>query len=414
MRLGKRYDLVLPFDTPYRLRRFTKIMPYADARDIVRSALAPLAQAVTRLREMGLPQVMVAELPPPAFDENEFEARHGFKCRRDTLYKATLLFNDVLREICREVGAIVISAWSDMVDQRGYLKSEFALDGGHLNRAAGVLILRKIIAATLSDLHACVNSHRYELAYKLAEADRQSQASAQVESLAREFHTVGICRTKIPELVVDRLVAALEFESDVGNRHARVDWSGNPVVPFSTVMRAAMPDQSVLDLLYETLYAPEIASLMQRCMGRDVWYANSRPFQSLPHLEEGSGPQFPHHDGCPPHVLRSIIYLVDVDEENGPFEYVDDSGTRHHVLGARGTLFIFDGNRLLHRATPPRARERRSIDFVILPRLPSQPRRVMWAGINNWPGDPFHFSINGMRASPPCVEQIIATNPLSG
>jgi hypothetical protein len=89
-------------------------------------------------------------------------------------------------------------------------------------------------------------------------------------------------------------------------------------------------------------------------------------------------------------------------------------GSKHRVLGPKGTMFIFDANRLKHRAVPPRSRECRSIDFVILPRMKSQPRRVLWSGINNWPGDPFHFSGNGMRASPPCPDLLMETNPLAG
>jgi hypothetical protein len=149
-------------------------------------------------------------------------------------------------------------------------------------------------------------------------------------------------------------------------------------------------------------------------MNGDVWYAGCRPFRSLPHQGEGSGPQAFHHDACPPHVLRAIIYLVDVDEENGPFEYISADGSSRRVLGPKGTMFVFDANRLKHRAVPPRARERRSIDFVILPRMKSQSRRVLWSGTNNWPGDPFHFSVNGMLASPPCPGLLMEINPLAG
>jgi hypothetical protein len=238
--------------------------------------------------------------------------------------------------------------------------------------------------------------------------------SASAQALGREFHEFGICRTAISREAASRIAESLRYELDVGNRHARLDWAGNSVTPFSSFVRASAPDQDTLDFVFQTVYAPEIDSIMRLCMGGEIWYANCRPFMSLPHDSEGAGPQSFHHDGCPPHVLRAIIYLVDVDKDNGPFEYVATDGTNQLVVGPRGTMFIFDANRLLHRASPPRARYRQSVDFVILPRMKSQPRRMLWAGNNNWPGDPFHFSINGMRTSPASAETILRVNPLAG
>lgn len=412
--LKDEYDLILPYETPYGVREGSKIMPYSVARRAAQKAFAPIAKALERLKKMGLPRLMVAELPPPSLDQAYFDKLHGFTCPLDTRYKATVLFNEVLREACAQVGVKVVSIWSEIVDERGYLRHEFELDGVHLNREACLAALRQIIAGTISESLHCVNARRYELAYTLRQIEPAGSASAKIAELVREFHETGICRTEIPTSVADILAEKLDYTLDMGNHHARVDWFGNTVAPVSTQIKAAAPSQDFLDLLHETLYGQELSSLVQGCMGGDVWYANCRPFLSLPHQNEGEGPQAFHHDGCPPHVLRAIIYLVDVDEENGPFEYLAADGSARRILGPRGTTFIFDANRLRHRATPPRIRERRSVDFVILPRMKSQERRLLWAGLNNWPGDPFNFSVNGMRASPPCSSDIMEVNPLKG
>jgi lysophospholipase L1-like esterase len=410
------YDIVLPYESPYAVRKGAKIMPYGVAREMARDALAPIAQGLIELRNMGLQRVLVSELPPPTLNQERFDAIHGFPCPVDTRYKATIVFNNALREVCAEAGATVVSFWPEVVGEDGYLRNEFELDGVHLNRAGNLRSLSRILSAAVNDgLRYCLNARRYELAYKLRDASPPEELpSACAQAAAREFHELGICRTAISPEVASRIAESLIYEFDVGNRHARLDWAGNTVTPFSPFVRGAAPDQETLDLLFQAVYAPEIDSIMRLCMGGEVWYANCRPFMSLAHDSEGAGPQSFHRDGCPPHVLRAIIYLVDVDVDNGAFEYVGADGTNQLVVGPRGTTFIFDANRLLHRASPPRARNRQSVDFVILPRMKSQPRRVLWAGNNNWPGDPFHFSINGMRTSPTSGETILRVNPLTG
>jgi hypothetical protein len=321
-------------------------------------------------------------------------------------------FQDRIK-ICAASGATFLDIWPEYLDERGYLRPEFELDGVHLNRSASMITVRRLIETALGKPYS-VNNRRYELAHRLVDTTDLEAATTEFEALAKTFHQTGICRLQLPTATADALKAQLDFSQDVGNRHARMDWFGNTVKPFSDQMLAAEPPQESLDLLYQILYGPQVAPLMQRCMGGDVWYVNCRPFKSLPHTGKGDGPQAFHCDGAPPHILRALLYLVDVDGENGPFEYVGPSGNPERVTGPKGTFFIFDANRLEHRAVPPRGRLRESIDFVILPRTKSQPRIVLWSGLNNWPSDPFHFSVNNMRASPPLTGKIIETNPATG
>ena len=413
--LRDEYDIVLPFATPYGTNAGARIMPYDVALRRATAAFQPLTDAIVKLRELGLIRVLVLALAPPSLDQGRFDTLHGFTCPLDTRYKATVLFNRVLAESCAKAGARFVDVWPDVIDGRGYMRPEYELDGVHMNCKAALLSMRRVLSQAILDSYACVNRNRYELALSLIAKEAPGQVTAEVEAAAAEYHATGICRTAIAPEAAQSIVDALQFDHDVGNRHARLDWFGTGVEPFSSHIRAAEPEQSALDLLYEQLYQPRIAALMQRCIGGDVWYLGCRAFQSLPHGDEGTGPQSYHHDGCPPGVFRAIIYLVDVDDDNGPFEYLDEGGQQpHKVLGPKGTMFIFDANRLMHRATPPRGRLRRSVDFVIVPRTPHQPRCVLWSGVNAWPGDPFHFSINGMRSSPAGLPDIVETNPLTG
>ncbi len=408
------YDLILPFEHAYKDRIGTAIMPFDVAQRLAEEAFDPLEKAILALREMGLQRAMVLALPPPTMQQSRFDALHGFSCSADTRYKATLLFNRVLAGVCADVGATFIDIWPSVLDDAGHLRPEFELDGVHLNRQAALITAEKMLGARISESQVCLNHKRYELVQRLSATAAVRPLTAAEGEQVQDFRNTAICRTSVPTAIIDQIVAALQFDQDCGNRLARADWFGNSVAPFSEQIMAAVPSQPVLDELYALMYGDAVAPLVSACASSDVRYLNCRPFQSLPHDGEGDGPQAYHQDGCPPGVIRAVMYLVDVDDDNGPFEYLDSKGLAHRILGPRGTLFVFDANRLLHRATPPRARLRRSVDFVIVPRTPNQPRCLVAAGSNNWPGDPTSFSIHGMGRSPHSLSDLQEVNPLTG
>jgi hypothetical protein len=75
-------------------------------------------------------------------------------------------------------------------------------------------------------------------------------------------------------------------------------------------------------------------------------------------------------------------------------------------------MLFFDANRLLHRGSPPRKGKRQVIDLCVTVRPERMPPRVMWAGMNNWPKDPFNYSVRNMRAWPPLKSDRIVMHPL--
>ena len=104
-----------------------------------------------------------------------------------------------------------------------------------------------------------------------------------------------------------------------------------------------------------------------------------------------------HRDIEDDQVIKAIIYATDVGEGYGPFEYLPDeqSGTVSRALhgspdfssdetidgivpleharrctGTAGTLVIFDGARLYHRAQPPRLADRDSVTFTFVSSQP--------------------------------------------
>ncbi|MDP7036220.1 MAG: hypothetical protein QF752_17200 [Planctomycetota bacterium] len=46
------------------------------------------------------------------------------------------------------------------------------------------------------------------------------------------------------------------------------------------------------------------------------------------------------------------------------------------------------------------ARDRQAVDFVNDPLIPGRKRKLVWAGMNSWPLDPFDFSTEGLLVHP--------------
>jgi hypothetical protein len=132
-----------------------------------------------------------------------------------------------------------------------------------------------------------------------------------------------------------------------------------------------------------------------------------------------------HYDNHPREILKLMIYLTDVDEESGPFEYLRCAGTAeavrmtprpllgnsrlstrflkrhiesgcrpHRVTGPAGTLILFDNN-IAHKANLARKRHRDVVTFQIRPcdHPAAHALDVRWTGsfqhedFNRSPGD---------------------------
>jgi hypothetical protein len=115
---------------------------------------------------------------------------------------------------------------------------------------------------------------------------------------------------------------------------------------------------------------------------------------------DGAGPQAWHNDGCPDGLLRGILYMTDVDERSGAFQYKNKNGEVVSVNGPRGTLAIFDADQVLHRGSPPLDRHREAFDLTFSPRMNGEPMMAFADGTSIFPNDPFMFSINSTIGDP--------------
>lgn len=396
--LGASNDFELPFLAP-GLEAFPpvpnrQVVPTNLVIEFATKLIHPFLSGVVALQQAGFANVFVHSLAPPTLDDAQFREINGYDCPALVRYKATMLFNRLMQNVCNGTKLPFLDLWKDVTIENR-LDPRWQLDGVHLNRDATRLTVRHVVE-TLADRPRVASKRRYEKALGLARAG----AAPPDEALRRRFETEGIVVTRIDPAVVSRIRDGLAFDLDVGNRHRRLDWSGNPVQAFSPHLRTATPGPAVLRELHSLVFGDPIARLIRSCTGYSFTLFNARPVRSTPHQEQGSGPQGFHRDGCPPGVIRALLYLTDVDEGSGPFEFVVGEGESRIVTGPAGTFFVFEANQLLHRARPPLARERMVVDFVIAPLVPGRTPEVLFAGMNNWPVDPFEFSRGGLLSFP--------------
>jgi hypothetical protein len=217
--------------------------------------------------------------------------------------------------------------------------------------------------------------------------------SGWVRDKVREFQANGVAVVETNRDQALRWSETEVFDRDVSNLHSSWDWAGNSVNSYGGDLRTGMPSQALQDELLELFSQSDFEQFFRGVLGCSIDISNCRLVRSQPHSGVGIGPQSWHEDGCPSGIIRGVLYLTDVDETNGPFQYKDAANVAHTITGKAGDLLIFDAMKLPHRAMPPVSRERMAIDLVFMPRLADAKMRVISAGMNHWPSDPFIFDV---------------------
>lgn len=379
-------------------------VPLGDVEDLFRQIFLPLIKGLTALKDIGFTRTYATMLPPPSMeDEDEFLATHGFQCPLTLRRKLTGIANDVLNSLCNEVNIPFLDVTAE-VTKNGLLAEEFRLDGIHMAKSAGQKIVTNALDHAVENSAGHFNAAVYSRLLESAVAADTEKTEAYLDT-RRQFGATGVVRGYVELGKLDALLPEERFSEDVGNRHRRLTWCGNSVEPFNPMMRTLTPNEPLLREIYNLVYCDEARPLFQAGVGSDFHILNARFFKSLPYSGELLGPHNFHLDGCPPGVIRALIYLVDVSKENGPFEYLDEAGRSHLATGPKGTLLLFDANRLMHRGSQPLSASRRVIDLTVAPRATGHPRQILSAGMNNWPMDPYLMQVEGMISYPPIHER---------
>jgi len=84
-----------------------------------------------------------------------------------------------------------------------------------------------------------------------------------------------------------------------------------------------------------------------------------------------------HTDNDVPGSVKILIYLCDVDENNGPFCYYSKNKKENIIVkGKIGNSIIFDNNNLMHSGSATINKERLALTFCIVPTLR---KRIVYA-----------------------------------
>jgi hypothetical protein len=193
-----------------------------------------------------------------------------------------------------------------------------------------------------------------------------------------------------------------------------------PAVKNGSVMMIQLRDPLVVDGLDELCH-PVINELERKVYRSYVLTDKVYIYRSPVFCGMKSGSWLWHYDNHPAEVLKLMIYLTDVDDETGPFEYcrhqktlkplkcapitplygdsrVREDAVREHtasgyetcrVTGPQGTMILFDDN-VLHRANMPSRSYRDVVVFQFRPSI-SERRPCINPG---WTGSFQHAPFN--------------------
>jgi hypothetical protein len=241
---------------------------------------------------------------------------------------------------------------------------------------------------------------RYEYARDQAQSWFSEEQSGCVERISTTYQRDGVVVGAFEPAIISNIRHELDFSETTANQHIRLDWNGGSAVGWPDNVSLASVSQHGAQLLFEAMYSEPIARILRSCMRSDYLVASVKALR----FEAGSAPEQDlerlHVDNTPAGALRAVVYLNDVEPQNGPLECTKAPGTIQAVSGPAGTLIVFDGQRVSHRWIRPQDGAREALDIVLIPRERRMSRCVIWPGMNNWPVDPYRFSTRDFTCYP--------------
>lgn len=341
---------------------------------------------------------MIHEICPPTSDDAKFMEINGFACSRDRRSLVYGIFNKALSDIAQKHSVIVCTSKDYLEDENGCLSSEYEFDGVHADPQYTVTSISRIAMNWL-----CTRSASYTLRYR-----RWAEFISE-DGNDPKISQIGVTDPEkiMDQTQVDLLKGCLGDFQDHVCRRPLLDWAHAPIyaehLDIHKMIHYGVIDQDGLKLLHDVLIGGAIGDSIRNHIGSRFAVINVRAVKSTAHNDGGTGQQSFHKDGCPPRIFRGLLYLVDVGEDDGPFEYMpmDGSPDPKQVVGPAGSFILFDADAVRHRATPPRSRDRLAIDFIIMSIPDGADEIINSADVGCiWPVDPYMFSLNE-RCYPP-------------
>jgi hypothetical protein len=137
---GLRFD-----ETDFEALPVTSVLPWKLAVESAAAMLGPLFRGLRLLERAGFSRLFLHSLPPQTVVDAEYQRLTGMHVPVRLRYKATVLFNALLREFTRQNQGIgLIDTW-DLTTANGKLAPGFLLDHWHLNKEAAYLTVDALL-----------------------------------------------------------------------------------------------------------------------------------------------------------------------------------------------------------------------------------------------------------------------------
>ncbi|MES2128343.1 MAG: hypothetical protein V4463_13830 [Pseudomonadota bacterium] len=367
--LGQTYDFELPDDPGYGVDRSKQPIPYAAIHAQVAKIIDPFMRAVALLHAHQFSRTMVHCIPPRNISDKKAAVFTGDETTPASVRsKLVIVANRLIASACAQSGLGYIDIWPETIDAAGYLRPEFELDGIHVNRKAALISLDKIAAHLYDRTVGSWNTGRY------VQLDAQAEVHAGGEEGQWAAHGFAAAHLDVSEL-------AFSYVPADANALARTDWTGWPRSGRAQTAMAE-PSDAVLEKVHALLASAH--AVLHAGAARELTVASFRPV----HVQDTDVLLSAQ---VPPGTRRAVLQLSD----EGRIGLETLAGEAVATASRAGTLVVYDPARLRYRANGANVAE-----MVLLPRLPDQPFRVVWAGLCEWPADPYQFSVAGMKAVP--------------
>ena len=373
---------------------------YSSITNLVTNYLN-LFQSLKSLFKGGI-KISVHEICPPSSNDEEFININGFLVDKSIRAFAYNLFNKTLNEKAPELGINIVNAYSKLADEStGFIKEKYEYDGVHSDDCYVNESLAQLTKVWMM-YRIAEQSGRYfqwykDIYWKPGDTNETNPYKSNINlssmGISKKFKLfnkdeVAQIVNAIDDYKPHLLYGAMTREYSTLSPEHKLN--------MTTEVKIGKISKDGLQLIYDKIFNSEYFSEIKSLLGANFSIVNVRPTYSEKHNKEGTGPQRLHWDMCPPALFRALVYLVDVNENDGAFEYipVGEDEKILKVYGEAGDLFIFDADTIKHRATPPINKPRIALDLMLLAQHEGMPNVVTSIPGTGWPVDPYRFKLS--------------------
>jgi hypothetical protein len=384
------YDFELPDDVHYGVDRSLRPIAYTTLLAQVEKLLAPYIAGLRMLRNAGFTRMLVHCVPPRTADD--VATQRWTKVHKSVRAKLTVMANQVLARECAANGIPFIDIWAE-TSKDGYLLPEFDLDGMHLTAAAAQISLDKIVASLHENTWNAQNTARYQHAANQAKrpATEGAQAQADADATAVAYPAAGICIGQLTE-PVHGLQAPREHYRAAAQLSPRMDWSATPQGSRGA-LHSAQPSAEQLALAAELLSQGVGQAVLHGAVDYAMTVSSFRPS----FIAAGNGPLLLARATQADGVRKAVLRLGG----EGTIGFASADGNVLHIMSAApGALAVYDPA-VAVCLLDPRLGDISLVEIALTPLGTGQPFRVTWSDLNEWPLDPFQYSVAGMIAHAP-------------